>query len=88
MRKSPFLVAFKNVRGVGLKQHPCRYCLSYIVILSLVMIACALCINGFDIGMSHNQSDLFWFTFNISLESLIILTSFLSKIDIQSFSKI
>ena len=58
MSKFPFLIAFINVLGVGLKQHPCIYWMSS-VFFSLVMIICTLCLNGFEMGMSHNPYDLF-----------------------------
>ena len=75
----PLFIAFINFLSVRLKQHSCRYWMSYVFVVSLVIIACDKCLNGFDIGMSHSPYDLFLFPFNISLESLWILISFLSK---------
>ena len=59
VRKFTFLIAFSKVLGVGLKQHTWRYWINYVFVLSLVMIAWAQCLNGFDMGMYHKQSVLF-----------------------------
>ena len=45
-------------------------------VLSLVIIAWDICINGIDMGMSHNPSALFLCPFKISFEYLRILISF------------
>ena len=61
--------------------------MSSFFVLSLVINELDLCLNGFDMGMSHNPSDFFRCSFNISLESLIILISFLSKMETQASSQ-
>ena len=54
--------------------------------LSPVMIAWDLCLNVLDMGMSHNPYALFLCNLNISLLSLRLLISFLSKMEMQSLS--
>ena len=56
VRKLKFSIARRKVQGVGLKQHPWRYCISSVFVLSLVMMASALCWKGFLIGMSQSPS--------------------------------
>ena len=51
------LIAFRYVLGVVMKKHPCRYWISSVFILSLVIITCDLFLHGFEMGMSHNSSD-------------------------------
>ena len=59
VRKFPFLIVRRKVRGVGLKQHPCRYLINSVYVLSLMMMASALCSKGFLIGMSQSPSSGF-----------------------------
>ena len=86
MRKFTFLTAFTKVLDVGMKQNPCRHWIRSVFVLSLVMIAWDLYLNGLEMGMSHNPYDLFLCPFTISLESLMILISFLSNMAIQALS--
>ena len=79
VRKFPFLIEFRNILGVGLKQNQFRYWISSIYVLSLVIIAWTICLNCLDMGMYYNPSDLFLCTLNVSLESLRILISLLYK---------
>ena len=86
MRNFTFMIAIRNILGIRMKQHTRRYWISSVFVLSLVMIAWARCPNGFEMGMSHNPYDWFLCNFNISLEYLRILISFLSKMAIHSSS--
>ena len=86
--KVSIFIAFRKVLGVGLKQHPWRYWISYVFVLSLVIIAWARCLNGLDMGVSHNPYVLFLCPFNISFLYLIILILFLYKMEMQSLSHI
>ena len=86
MREFTFSIAFIKSVGVGLKQHPWRYCISSVFVFSLVIIAWSWCQNGVDMGMSHNPSALFPCPLKISSEPLIILISFLSNMEMQSSS--
>ena len=72
MRKFPCMINFRNVIGVGMKQHACRYWMRSVFVMSLVTIVCDLCLNGIEMGMYHNPFDLFQCPFNDSLESLRI----------------
>ena len=84
MRKFPFFITFIKVLGVGLKQHPCIYWISSVLVLSHVMITWYIFLNVLEMGMPHKPSVLFLCPFNISLEYLGILIPFLSKMEIQS----
>ena len=86
VRKFSLFIAFRKVIGVGLKQHPWRYWISSVFVLSLVMIAISWLLTGIEMGMSHRPSVLFLCPFKISVLPLIILISFLSKMLTQSSS--
>ena len=84
MRKFPFLISFRKVIVVGMKHHPWRYCISSVLSFSFVMTAITQCLTGIDMGMSHRTSLLFLVPFKISVLSLRILMSLISKIATQS----
>ena len=86
VRKFPLLINFSKVLGVGLKQHPWRYSISSVFILSFVMIAISRCLTGVYIGMPYKPSILFLCHFKISFLPLRILISFLSDMEIHSSS--
>ena len=70
IRKFLFVTAFSKVLWVGLNQNPWRYWLSSVFVLS------RQCLNGLEMGMSHNPYVFFLCTFIISVLSLRILISF------------
>ena len=86
LRKFKFLITFRKVLGVVLKQHLWRYWIGSVFVLSLVMIARARCLTGLEMGMSHNPYVLFLCLFKISVLPLRILISLLSNMELQSFS--
>ena len=88
VRKLPFLISFTKFLGVELKQHPYRYCTRYVLVFFRVIIAWVRCLNGIEMGMSHNLSVMFLYPLKIILDSLRILISFLSKMAMQSLSQI
>ena len=88
VKKFSLSITFINVLGVYLKQHPFIYWIRSIFGLSLFILSYVLCLNGFKMSVYHNSSYFLLCTFNISLESLRMLISFLSKMAIQSSSHI
>ena len=87
VRKFALFIAFRKVLGVGLKQHPWRYWISSVFVLSFLMISIARCLTGLDMSMYRRPSVLFLCPFKISVLPLIILIQFLSKILTRSSSK-
>ena len=85
-RKLPLFIDFKNIFFVGLKQHPCRYWISSVFVLSILIMACVIYKIGFLIGMSYSPYNLFQCPFNIKFESLRIVISFFSKMTMQPLS--
>ena len=82
--KFQLLTAFRIFLSVGLKKHPCRYCIRSVFGFSFVIIAWDLCLNSIEMGMSHNPYDLFMYPFKTSLGFLIMFISLLSNMVIQS----
>ena len=84
VRKFPLFIVFRKVLVVGLKQHPRRYLISSIFVLSVVIISIARCLTGLDMGMFHRPYVLFLFPFKISVLPIRIIIYFLSKLSTQS----
>ena len=72
VRKFPYFISVRKDIGVSLKQHPWRYWISSVFVLSLVMIAIARCLTGIDMGMSYSPYVLFLCPFKISVLPLRI----------------
>ena len=83
LMKLSFLVTFRSVLGVELKQNPWRYWIISFFVLFLVMIERARCLTGIEMGISHRPYVLFLCSFKISVLPLRILISFLSNMEIQ-----
>ena len=65
--KLPFWTALRNVDLVGEKQHPWKYWMSSLVVVSFFIITFMLCRGDcLDMGTSHSPSVLFLSPLGIS----------------------
>ena len=87
VRKLLFLIARRKLQGVGLKQHRRRYWINSVFVLSLVMMARALCWMGFFIGMSQSPSSRFLCPCITTRDSFMTWILFLSRMKTQSSSQ-
>ena len=82
--ETSIFIAHRRFLGVDMKSHPWGYCISSVLVLSLVMTERERWWMVLDNSISHNPSWSFLCPFKIVLLFLRILISFWSSIAMQS----